>query len=180
MDQRERRRILGQWGVRPPNVREAAESRKLAAELEVSPGAGRPLRARPRLFKLEADSYIASLGGPLPYMVRLREIDRLTAEAEQELARSWRALAVECDGDGGAFARRWRQRAERRRFDEVNDLIETHNRWYPVEARLPMDPRRRDYVLVGGEPYRRRPLDAAWVLERFPPTLESALAASAA
>ena len=42
----------------------------------------------------------------------------------------------------------------------MNRLIETHNRWYPVEARLPMDVRRRDYVLVGGQPYTRRPLDA--------------------
>ena len=32
-----------------------------------------------------------------------------------------------------------------------------------------MDVRRRDYVLVNGEHYSRRPLDAAWVLERFPP-----------
>ena len=35
----------------------------------------------------------------------------------------------------------WRRVAERWNFSEVNDLIERHNRWYPVEARLPMDPR---------------------------------------
>jgi hypothetical protein len=50
----------------------------------------------------------------------------------------------------------------------VNDLIDRHNRFYPIESRLPMDPRTRDYALVGGEDYRRRPLDAAWALERFP------------
>ena len=42
----------------------------------------------------------------------------------------------------------------------MNDLIERHNRWYPVEARLPMDPRRRDYALVNGRDYRLEPLDA--------------------
>jgi hypothetical protein len=52
----------------------------------------------------------------------------------------------------------------------VNDLIERHNRWYPVEARLPMDPRTRDYVKVGGRSYRRDPLDESWILERFPYT----------
>ena len=31
-----------------------------------------------------------------------------------------------------------------------------------------MDPRTRNYALVGGEDYRRRPLDAAWALERVP------------
>jgi len=50
----------------------------------------------------------------------------------------------------------------------VNELIRQHNLWYPAEAKLPMDPRTRDFVLVGGRPYRRRPLDASWVLERFP------------
>jgi hypothetical protein len=50
----------------------------------------------------------------------------------------------------------------------VNDLIDRHNRWYPIEARLPMDPRTRDYVKVGGRSYRREPLDAQWILDRFP------------
>ena len=58
--------------------------------------------------------------------------------------------------------------AERWSFSEVNDLIDRHNRWYPMEARLPMDPRTGDFVLVNGESYRKRPLDARWVLERFP------------
>ncbi len=171
MDQRERSRILGQWGVRPRDPREAVEERKLSAGLELGVGAGRPLPRRPRLFKVETDSYIASLGGPLPYMVRLREIERLTAQAESDIARRWRELAADCGDDGEAFSRRWRRAAERCNFVEVNELIERHNRWYPVEARLPMDPKRRDYVLVGGRHYSRRPLDAEWVLERFPADL---------
>ena len=55
------------------------------------------------------------------------------------------------------------------RFAEVNDLIERHNRWYPIEARLAMDPKTGDYALVNGRDYRLDPLDAEWVLERFPP-----------
>jgi hypothetical protein len=70
--------------------------------------------------------------------------------------------------DDDAFARAWRERVEAWSFDEVNDLIARHNRWYPVESRLPMDPRRRDYALVNGKDYRRQPLDTAWALERFP------------
>ena len=71
--------------------------------------------------------------------------------------------------DPAAFERAWRRRAATWRFDAVNELIARHNLFYPVEARLPMDPRTRDFVLVGGKPYRIRPLDAAWILERFPP-----------
>ena len=31
-----------------------------------------------------------------------------------------------------------------------------------------MDPRTGDYVLIRGRSYRRRRLDAAWILDRFP------------
>ncbi len=175
MDKRERQEILGQWGVREPTERELAMGKKVAADLAGSPAAGRRLPVRPRLFRPEVDSYIASLGGPLPYMQRLREIDRLIAETEAKLERHWRELAADCSLDPELFARRWRRIAERYNFSEVNDLIERHNRWYPVEARLPMDVRRRDYVLVNGKPYSRPLLDVDWALERFPPELRAAL-----
>ncbi len=56
----------------------------------------------------------------------------------------------------------------------MNDLIERHNRYFPAESRLPMDPRTGDFVLLDGRPYRRRPLDTGWVLELFPPVLARA------
>jgi hypothetical protein len=102
-------------------------------------------------------------------MQRLREIERLTAEHERELADEWLALSDELS-DPAAFARAWRIVAERRRFDEVNDLIERHNRFFPIEARLRMDPRTGDFVRIGGRHYERRTLDAEWVLDRFPAT----------
>jgi hypothetical protein len=37
-----------------------------------------------------------------------------------------------------------------------------------------MDPRTGDFALVNGEDYRKRPLDAAWALERFPAELSAA------
>jgi hypothetical protein len=176
MDKRTRKEILGQWGIRDPNPREAAEARALHAELSGSPAAGRPVRLRRRHFRPSADSYIAALGGPLPYMLRLREIEKQTEAAERELEALWRELAEECASDAGAFAHRWRAVARGFDFYEVNRLIETHNRWYPTEARLAMDVRRRDFVLVGGQPYTRGLLDAAWVLERFPPDIGVATA----
>jgi hypothetical protein len=150
--------VLGEWGIRdvtPPSQR---ERERLEADRHVNPLVGKPLRRRLRNFRAEADTYVASLGGPLPYMQRLRQIDELTREHERRLA------AAYAERDGGD----WRRIAERWDFGDVNDLIERHNRFYPIEARLPMDPRSRDFVKVGGRHYSRRPLDAAWVLERFP------------
>ena len=85
-----------------------------------------------------------------------------------------RALAAECDGATEAFARRWHAIAREWQFAELNDLVDRHNRWYPAESRLPMDPKTRTYALVNGEDYRRHPLDAAWVLRRFPAELNLA------
>ena len=149
--------ILGEWGIRdvtPPSQR---ERELLDADCDLNPLVGRPLRRRLRNFRAEPDNYLASLGGPLPYMRRLRQIETLI---EQH-----RARLEEAYGERGTD---WPTVAERWDFGDVNDLIERHNRWYPIEARLAMDPRSRDFVKVGGRPYRRDPLDSAWVLEHFP------------
>jgi hypothetical protein len=143
--------------VTPPSLREREQ---LYLDRDLNPFIGRPLRRRLRNFRPEADSYLASLGGPLPYMQRLRRIEQ---ETEEHLAR-----LAEVYEEHRSDPEAWRRVAERWDFGEVNDLIDRHNRWYPIEARLAMDPRTRDYVKVGGRPYRREPLGAAWVLERFP------------
>lgn len=175
MDRRERKRILGEYGARYESPRETRERDALARDLEGSPGSGRPLEHRLRGGPSSPDSYVASLGGPLPYMQRLRRIEEEMAEHERRLAQAWRELAHASRDDPAGFGRRWTARAERWSFHGVNDLIERHNRYYPAEARLPMDPRTRDFALVGGKPYRRRALGPTWVLERFPGDLEPAL-----
>jgi hypothetical protein len=86
-------------------------------------------------------------------------------------------LAVLASDGVEEFAASWQERAAHWSFDEVNDLIDRHNRWYPVESRLPMDPRTGDYALVNGRDYRLSALDAAWVLDRFPPERGLALVA---
>ncbi len=50
----------------------------------------------------------------------------------------------------------------------MNDLIERHNSWFPVETALPMDPATGDFALFNGKDYRLELRDSAWVLERFP------------
>ena len=154
--------IIGEWGIRDVTPPSEQERRRLADEHEVNPLAGSPLPRRMRLFRADADRYLAALGGPLPYMRRLREIDDAIAEQTELLSAAYEEHRGDPDG--------WRRRAAAWDFDQVNELIERHNRWYPVEARLAMDPRTRDFVKVGGRSYRREPLDAAWILARFPPS----------
>ncbi len=157
MDRREREAILGQRR-RAETPRERREQQALAEDMLDNPLRGKPLPRRLRNFRPAADSYIAALGGPLPWMQRLREIDALTAEHERRLG------VVRAELGPGP---EWRETAARWDFGVVNDLIDRHNRYYPAEARLPMDPRTGDFVLINGRSYRRAPLDAAWAIALF-------------
>ena len=116
-----------------------------------------------------------AVGGAPAWSRRLKRIDTWTEAHEQELEATWRRLAAEARDDSSAFDTAWRRRVEEQDFGPVNELIRRHNLYFPIEARLPMDVRTGDYVRPGGRDYRRTPLDAAWVLQRFPPDLHQAL-----
>ena len=167
MDKAERDAILRQGVVLPETPRQRRELAALAEDLETIELTGRPLPVRARHFRPSADAYLVATRGPLPYMLRLREIEQRAAAAEETLREAWETLAHECEGNPDRFQNAWTATAEAWSFDELNDLVDRHNRWYPVESRLPMDPRRGDHALVNGRDYRLEPFDVGWVLERF-------------
>ena len=118
---------MRQGVVLPETPRDRRNLEGLEADLRDSPLRGRELPLRLRNFRPDAGSYLASLGGPLPYMARLREIDALTIEHEQQLAAVVRDARLATPEAWAALARRWD-------FGEVNELIDRHNRWYPAES----------------------------------------------
>jgi len=150
---------MKQGVTRPETPRDRREREALEEDVRGNPLAGQPLRRRMRNFRPAPDAQIAALGGPLAWMRRLRAIEVELELHEQQLA--------------AAYGQRespeeWRRLAETWDFSEVNELIERHNRNYPAESRLPMNPRTGDFVLVNGRPYTREPLDETWILSRFP------------
>ena len=171
MKRTERETVLKQGVVRPETPVERRQAAELREDLRSSPVVGHALPLRLRNFRPTADGYLGALGGPRPYMLRLSEIERLEDELAASLGTAWLELAAECEGDQAIFEQRWSGMVEAWSFDEVNELIERHNRWFPAESRLPMDPRRRDYALVNGKDFRREPLGPAWALRRFPAVL---------
>jgi hypothetical protein len=177
VEKAERDAIMRQGVVLPETPRQRRELSALEDDLQTIALTGKPLPVRARYFRPAAEAYLVATRGPLPYMLRLREIEQRREAHESELRDAWHALAKDALSDPARFRREWLERAAREVFDAINDLIDRHNRWYPVESRLPMDPRRGDYALVNGRDYRLLPLDADWVLERFPADLSSAAAA---
>jgi hypothetical protein len=178
MDKAERDAILRQGVVLPETPRQRRELAALAEDLESIELTGKPLPVRARHFRPSAEAYLVATRGPLPYMLRLREIEQRTAAAEEALREAWERLAHECEGSPDQFHDVWTAAAEAWSFDELNDLVDRHNRWYPVESRLPMDPRRGDHALVNGRASRLEPFDADWVLERFSAELSATPAAA--
>jgi hypothetical protein len=166
MDPRELKEIMAQGAIRPETPRDRAEQHALEEDLTDSPVVGKPLRRRLRNFRPDADAGIMALGGPTAWMRRLRAIEDEITRHEQQLATAYDDLQAEADPD--EFARLWRELAQAWRFDAVNVLIDQHNRFFPAEAKLAMNPKTRDFVEVGGRPYRREPLDAQWILARWP------------
>ena len=158
MDPREVKELMSQGAIRPETPRDREERRVLEADIAESPVTGKPLRRRLRNFRPDADSAIRALGGPLVWMRRLRAIE----DAYDQHVRQLDAAYRETDpADWPRVAREWD-------FSEINALIERHNKYFPAEARLPMDPRTRDFVRINGRRYEREPLDADWILSRWP------------
>jgi hypothetical protein len=173
MDPREAKAIMSQGAIRPETARDREERRVLEEELAVSPLKGNPLEQRLRNFRPGADSAIRALGGPTVWMRRLRTIENEVERHEADLEERWLELAADLD-DAEAFDRAWRETANHWSFAQVNELIDRHNRYFPAEARLPMDPRTRDFVRINGRPYTRQPLDEQWILTRWPADLRAA------
>jgi hypothetical protein len=166
---------MGQGATQPETPRERREREHLEADLETSPVRGKALPQRLRNFRPDASAGVQALGGPTAWMRRLREIEDGIEQHELRLGEAWRALAAESE-DPAAFASAWRELASTWSFAEVNELIERHNRNFPAEARLAMDPRTRDFVRINGRSYLRQPLGTDWILERFPADRDLALA----
>jgi len=144
-----------------------AVERIIGQDLDEQSGKGRPLSSRARQTQRSVDSYLKAGVRPR-WMERVGDIDAGILRERRRLSDVYRALQGECGHDRAAFAERWRAIARRWPFAELNELIDQHNEWYPIERDLALDPRTGEYVRVAGRSYRRPVLGPAWVLEQFP------------
>ena len=159
--------------VLPETPRQRREKAALEEDIRSIPLAGKPLPIRARGFRPSAEAYLVATRGPLPYMLRLREIERQVEDHEERLRTAWRISprSVTATPPPSTTLACGRTRCRLRRGERASRQAQ------PVVSRrvaTPMDPRSGDYALVNGRDYRLAPLDAEWVLARFPADLESA------
>jgi hypothetical protein len=111
-----------------------------------------------------AERVRAIAAGPPAWVLRRRRIEDL----EEEILRDVAAVAAKRGEWPTALTP-----AGERRLGELNRLVEAHNRYYPIEADLPLDPR-TGRTMDRGAPWRPMPARTADEL------LSAARAASAA
>lgn len=96
-----------------------------------------------RNFTLTTEERVRAVAaGPPAYMRRLRAIEDL----EEGIVRVLAELCEEAIASGLDAQARAREGAPAHALERLNDLIARHNRWYPIEANLPMQMRTGELV----------------------------------
>jgi hypothetical protein len=103
-----------------------------------------------RNFTIPLADRVRAAGGPMAYMTRRRQIEEL----EELLLRTVSALLA--TGDPRAIEAGIQKRPFTTKLARINALIASHNRYYPCEANLPLDPRTGEMLERG---VRWRPLE---------------------
>ena len=107
-----------------------------------------------RNFTLTTEDRVrAAAAGPPAYMRRLRNIEDL----QEGIVRVLAELCEEAGATGlppEAQAAQARAGAPKHALKRLDDLVARHNRWYPIEANLPMQPRSGELIDRTGEPWR--------------------------
>jgi hypothetical protein len=120
-----------------------------------------------RNFTLTTEDRVrAAASGPPAYIRRLRSIEDLEEGIVRVLVeRCQEGLDQALDPEAHA-----RSVAPLRALERLNDLVARHNRWYPIEANLPLHPPTGQLIDRTGQPWR--PLSARSLDELLARALE--------
>jgi hypothetical protein len=110
-------------------------------------------------MKLTLEQRLAAAAGPPAYMRRKRRIEDMEAAFLRELREVYGQALAELH-DAAAASQLLAHHARTLGIARLNDLIDRHNRYYPVEANLRIDVRTCT-VMDGDEPWRPLPFVTA-------------------
>lgn len=95
----------------------------------------------PMNFSMPLEQRLRAAGGPPAYMRRKRRIEDTEEALVQAALDYYDFSAAEYGGFTPAARASFEARVRRLRLGLLNELIERHNRYYPMEANLPIDVR---------------------------------------
>jgi hypothetical protein len=107
--------------------------------------------APPRNFTLTIEERVRAIAnGPPAYARRRRAIEDL----QEGIVRVLVERCTEAAAEGVDPEARARACTPSRALERLNDLVVRHNRWYPIEANLPIHPRTGELLDRNREPWR--------------------------
>ena len=155
-----RRRARERW------ITEKIESFEIPGDLS-----GKPLKIPNRNFKIPLEERIQSRFGPPGFAVRARRIESAVQKLMRDLEEEYAELSNRLQKKPVEFSTRWTESVKSVDLDEINDLIEKHNKYYPLEAGLRQDPETGVYYM-GSSPWKpQERLTPEKILKMFPPCL---------
>jgi hypothetical protein len=103
-------------------------------------------------FKISLDARVRAAAGVPAYMRRKRRIEDLEEAMRQALVEVYQQALEDNGGDEPVAKSAMQQRAREMDLGLLNDLIDRHNRYYPIEANLPTDVK-TGKLMVSGKPW---------------------------
>jgi hypothetical protein len=154
--------------------RQAETDALLRESLRASGLGGTPLNLQSMPFSFNRDATIAGMMGPPAWAVRLKQIHDGRVALAAQLDAAWGAHARRYYTND-EFTRQWRAYVTALDLTPLNTLIEKHNEYYPIEARLPIVWPTGEYRVPTGIDYPQRPVTIEQLLNLYPADRDMAL-----
>ena len=133
---------------------------------------GKPIKIRQKNFTVPLSRQVQSYLGAPEYALRARKIEDAIDRLMKELTMSFHDMRDQYSDKPDLFSHKWQQLINGLDLNELNDLIEKHNRYYPVEANLRADPHSGKYLLGGSIWQEKEKITKEKLLKRFPLTAD--------
>lgn len=165
-------RLWHRGGKRVDSPRE----RNLAARLDqASPsGASEPRRLsiHSSPFAIDVAAYLRAAAGPPAWSRRLVRIQQLEADLRLELQSAWEDHRARFADRPYLLRDSWNEHLNQVDLSAVNELIDKHNLYYPIEAGLRMQWPSGRYILPSGVQFPLPRLTVDRLLAEFSPRQE--------
>jgi hypothetical protein len=158
--------LRGRAGRRVDSAREEAIEESLREF--AAPGAHGPLYVRASPFYLETCDYLKAAAGPPAWSIRLARLHRMIDELRSDLMREQGDMRERHRGSREALSQEWRRYLAGLDLSPINELIEKHNAYYPIEAGLRMQWPSGRYILPGGTEFPMPLVSVESLLAEFP------------
>ncbi len=129
---------------------------------------GKPLNIVSANFTVSLENKIMACAGIPEYIQRAKLVEEKITKIKADLKIRYDKLEKKLGNNHARFNKSWESILKSYNFQEVNELIEKHNMFYPLEANLRMDFDSSEYLL-GSNIWEKTPLlSASLILEELP------------